>query len=590
MFGRRIVAFLPVRFSRRSAHSYVHGTSLHPLLYETIGARFHAAVEAAPDRTLYVFDHQNVRKTYAEAYADARRLACVMVELGLRPGDRVGIWGPNNYEWVTCHMASAIAGLVQVNINPSYQSEELRFALQKVGVRCLITPRAHKRSDYLRTLHDVIPELATAKHGSGNVRCRGLPDLQHIVLFGEEKEARGVWRYEELMGGIGSSSEHRLKEIEEGVRADDPVNIQYTSGTTGNSKAAMLTHHGLLNNAHFQGLRSRYDHGRHIICIPCPLFHCFGSVCGVLNALSHRQTAVFPDAGFNPLRTLEVVAAERCTSLYGTPTMFIDMLAHLDEIRERGLSVASLNAGYISGAPCPVALCDRLVNELGMRNLTVMYGATEMSPVATMSRLDQPSAERIRNVGYVMDHVELAVVDEEGQVVPRGTAGELLARGYCIMRGYYEDEERTRAELTPDRWYHTGDAASIAEDGAVSIVGRTKDMIIRGGENIYPTEIEQFLFKIDGVADAHVIGVPDDRMGEAVCAWIRLREGVTTLTPETIKDACRAKITHYKVPKYVLIKQEADFPLTATGKVKKSELRLISMKELGMVHVHSQFN
>ncbi|GMT34022.1 hypothetical protein PFISCL1PPCAC_25319 [Pristionchus fissidentatus] len=587
---RRIFARLPLRYPKRAAHSYVHGTSSHPLLYETIGHRFRAAVEAVPDKTLYVFDHQNVRKSYAEAYADARRLACALLELGLKPGDRVGIWGPNNYEWVTCQMATAIGGFIQVNINPSYQSEELRFALEKVGVRCLITPRAHKRSNYFRTIHDVIPNLAAAKAGSGHVKSRNLPDLEHIVMFGEHENVKGAWRYEDLLLGVGSTSESRLKAIEETIRVDDPVNIQYTSGTTGYPKGASLTHHNLLNNSYFQGLRSAYDRGDHIICIPNPLYHCFGSTMGVLNAMSHKQTTVFPDAGFNPLRTLEVVAKERCTSLYGTPTMFIDILQHLDDIRAAGLNVNSLNAGYIAGAPCPFALCDRLVNELGMRNLCVLYGSTEMSPVVTMSLLEHAPSERIKNVGYVMDHVELLVVDDEGQVVPRGIKGELLARGYCNMRGYYNDEERTKKELTPDRWYHTGDTAHISDDGAVNIVGRTKDMIIRGGENIYPTEIEQFLFKLRGVADAQVIGVPDERMGEAVCAWIRLREGVHDITPEMIQEACKGKIAHFKIPKYVLIKKEADFPLTATGKVKKYELRLISKKELGLEQVRSHFN
>ncbi|KAF8382148.1 hypothetical protein PRIPAC_71290 [Pristionchus pacificus] len=551
MSFRRIFARLPYRYAKRTAHSYVHGTSAHQLLYETIGARFRSAVEAVPDKTLYVFDHQNIRKTYGEAYSDARRLACALLELGLKPGDCVGIWGPNHYEWVTCQMATAIGGFIQVNINPSYQSEELRFALEKVGVRCLITPRAHKKSNYFRTLHDIIPNLASAKAGSGHIKCRNLPDLEHIVLFGEHENVKGAWRYEDLMMGVGSTSENRLKSIEDTIRVDDPVNIQYTSGTTGYPKGATLTHHNLLNNSHSQGLRSMYDHGDHIICIPNPLYHCFGSTMGVLNALSHKQTTVFPDAGFNPLRTLEVVAKERCTSLYGTPTMFIDILAHLEEVQARGLSVNSLNAGYIAGAPCPFALCDRLVNELGMRNLSVLYGSTEMSPVVTMSRLEHAPSERIKNVGYVMDHVELLVVDDEGQVVPRGTKGELLARGYCNMRGYYNDEERTKKELTADRWYHTGDTASISEDGAVNIV----------------------------------IGVPDERMGEAVCAWIRLREGVTDVTPEMIKEACKGKIAHYKIPKYVLIKKEADFPLTATGKVKKYELRLMSKKELGLEQV-----
>ncbi|GMS78551.1 hypothetical protein PENTCL1PPCAC_726, partial [Pristionchus entomophagus] len=432
--------------------------------------------------------------------------------------------------------------------------------------------------------------MASARPGAGHVSCRALPDLKHVVLFGEQEAARGAWRYEDLMRGVGSAAVNRLASIEHTVKVDDPVNIQFTSGTTGRPKGSTLTHHGLLNNGHTQGLRSGYDRGDHVICLPSPLYHCFGSVCGVLNVLSHGQAIVFPDAGFNPLRTLEVVAKERCTSLYGTPTMFIDILAHLDEAKQKGLSVDSLNGGYMTGAPCPVALCDRLVREMGMRNLCVQYGSTELSPMVTMSRLDQEPSQRLQNVGYVMDHVELAVVDHEGQVVPRGTDGELLARGYGVMRGYFNDEERTKKELRADRWYHTGDTARIAQDGAVSIVGRTKDMIIRGGENIYPTEIEKFLYTIDGVAGVYVIGVPDERMGEAVCAWVRLKEDVTGVTPETIRDACKGKIAHYKVPQYVQIKTMSDIPMTATGKVKKNEMRAISTKELGLEKVRSQFN
>ncbi|CAJ0579227.1 unnamed protein product, partial [Mesorhabditis spiculigera] len=385
----------------------------------------------------------------------------------------------------------------------------------------------------------------------------------------------------------GAEEEQRLEEINRRIGPDTPVNIQYTSGTTGHPKAATLSHHNIVNNAYLTGIGTNYHIGEHRICVPNPLYHCFGCVMGTLNALVHKQSLVFPDKWFNPASTLDAVEEERCTALYGTPTMFVDVFKHGIE----GRDLSSLRSGYIAGSPCPVALCERMVNDLGLRDLAVLYGSTELSPIVTLSRLDEAPLERIKNVGYVAAHTELCVVDAEGTIVPRGEKGELMARGYMLMSGYFNDEEKTKKEITDTRWYHTGDTALMDENGAISIVGRTKDMIIRGGENIYPTEIEQFMFRLPYIADAQVIGVPDERFGEAVCVWVMLRKGFEDkVTAEQIREDCKGKIAHYKVPAYVCIKKMEDFPVTATGKIRKVEMREMARKELGLENVRDVFN
>ncbi|KAH7720741.1 acyl-CoA synthetase family member 2 [Aphelenchoides avenae] len=567
--------------------SYVYGASRVPLLHDTVGQRLRQAAEAVPDREVFIFKRDNVRKTYAELLKDARDLAQGLLHLGLKPGDRVGIWGPNHYEWVVAQFATALCGAILVNINPAYRSYELRFALEKVGVSILITPPEYKDSNYYRILTEIVPEMAAQRENIGILVSHDLPHLKHVVMFGaDESSYRGAWKYSEIATAGGSTEAQLLDDIETKIRFDDPVNIQYTSGTTGNPKAATLSHHNIVNNAYFTGLRMHFEKERTIICVPPPLYHCFGCVIGTLNAVIHQQTCVFPAPKFSASAALEAIEEEKCTALYGTPTMFIDILNHPNRPHTK---IDSLNAGIIAGSPCPVAMCDRLISELNLRNLAVGYGSTEISPLCTLSHLDETPHERIKSVGHVMEHVEVCVVNREGHLVKRGEKGEIMARGYSVMRGYWADEDRTREEITPDRWYHTGDIGTMNADGSVCVSGRSKDVVIRGGENIYPTEVEQFLFKHPAVADVQVIGVPDQRYGEELCAWIRLREDVK-LTEEELREYCRGRIAHYKVPRYMLFKTEDEFPLTATGKVKKYKLRELSKKELGLENVQSHFN
>ncbi|KAL6742517.1 hypothetical protein Aduo_015661 [Ancylostoma duodenale] len=572
----------------RSLHSYVHGASSLTLSFETTGHCLRRTAEKAPDQEFLVFRQQNIRKTFSQLLEDARRLAAGFIALGLKPGDRVGIWGHNYYEWTLVQFATAISGMIQVNINPYYQPNELRYALEKVEVSALVMPTAHKHFNYMTSLYEVVPQVAGGKPGNGSLRSRDLPDLHHIIVFGEEEPLKGAWDFNEILNGAGALDFRVLDTLESKIKPDDPVNIQYTSGTTGFPKACTLTHHNLLNNSHMTGLRSNWHKEKHVICLPNPLYHTFGCVIGVLNALNHRQTCVFPSISYEVARIFDAIQEEKCTFLFGSPTMYIDLLS---SPLMKQCDLSSVRGGYVGGAPCPYALCEKMVNELNMSDMYVIYGSTELSPAVIMSRSDQPPLKRIESVGYVMPHCELAIVDEHGQVVPRGERGELWARGYMTMLGYWADEIGTHKDLTRDRWYHTGDTATMNEDGSVMIVGRTKEMICRGGENIYPTEIEQQIHKFPYVADVQVIGVPDDRLGEAVCAWIRLREEFKgKISPENIIEACKGKISPYKIPKYVLIKEEKDFPMTATGKVKKNELKVLSKELLHLENIQSHFN
>ncbi|PAV64450.1 hypothetical protein WR25_07037 [Diploscapter pachys] len=506
-----------------SRKSYTQGLSLAPLLFETIGERFRSAVDQVPDREFVIFKRDNIRKTYLQVLKDAEKLATGLIHLGIEKGDRVGIWGPNSYEWIVTQFATALGGMILVNINPSYQSEEL------IG--------AYKYSD--------------------------------VIKMGTDEDRT------------------KLSNTERYIQPDDPANIQYTSGTTGQPKGATLTHNNVLNNGYFVGIRAGYHEQRTIICVPNPLYHCFGCVMGILSAMTHQQTCVFPAPSFEPLAALQAVDEEKCTALYGTPTMFIDMLSHPEYPK---YNYESIRSGFIAGAPCPITLCRRLVNELNMHDMQVCYGTTETSPVSFMSVRDDPPEQRIKSVGHIMDHLEAAVIDKQGRVVPRGEKGEVVVRGYSVMRCYWNGEEQTKKEITEDRWYHTGDIAVMHENGTISIVGRSKDMIVRGGENIYPTEVEHFLLKHHKLADVHIVGVPDERFGEAVCAWVRLKPQAEQTTEEEIKEWCKGKIAHFKIPRYILFKKEHQFPMTVTGKVKKFALREMSKIELGLQQVVSHFN
>ncbi|KAI1720672.1 AMP-binding enzyme domain-containing protein [Ditylenchus destructor] len=540
--------------------SYVHGCSTVSLLFDTVGERLRMAAKNYPDREFVIFKKDGVRKTYKEVLEDSEKLALGLIHLGLVKGDRIGIWSPNRYEWIVTQFGSSLAGLVLVNVNPMYQSEDLSYAVEKVGIKALLAPVEFKRSKYYNTLNELIPELVKYPKGKGKIDTDTFPKLRHLIIFDsdDDKAYNGAWRYSQILQLGTVEDKRKLAQIEHSVQPDCPANIQYTSGTTGKPKGATLTHHNIVNNAYFVGLRAGY----------------------------HEKTCVFPAPSFEPLAALKAIHEERCTAVYGTPTMYIDMFNH-PEFNDYNYS--SIRSGIVAGAPCPVTLCARLVNDLGMKDLQVCYGTTETSPVSFMSVRDDPPLERIRNVGHIMDHLEAAIVDKEGRIVPRGERGDVLVRGYSVMHGYWDNEDQTRAEITKDRWYHTGDIGVMHERGTVSIVGRSKDMIVRGGENIYPTEVEQFLDRHPAVDDVQVIGVPDDRFGEVVCAWIRLKPGARA-TEEEIREYCRGKIAHYKIPKYILFKETVEFPMTVTGKIKKYEMREITKQELGLNRVESHFN
>lgn len=568
-------------------NSYIHGTSNIPLRNETLGQTLRNTTERVPDKEFCAFLKYPLRKTYEEFYHDVRQMAASLYTLGLEKGDRVGVWGPNYYEWVVLQYACAFAGVIQVNVNPHYLHEELRFVMRKTGMKVLFAPKRHKHSNYVHTLIEAMPEMRRGKPGVGHIKSHDIPDLRHIVLFGDDVPVHGAWVYSDLMNAAGTDERAKLEDMDRKLRPDEPVNMQFTSGTTGHPKGATLTHFGLNNNAYFAGIRLGWDREDHRICIPNPLYHCFGCAVGVINAVNHGQTVVFPSKSYHVPDIFEAIQNERCTTMFGTPTMFIDVLK---SPLMKQYDISSLRGGVIGGAPCPLALCEKMVKEMRMTDFAVIYGSTETSPLVTMSELHVDPFERIKSVGSVMPHQEIAIVDEYGVPVPTGAKGELWSRGYSTMLGYWADQDKTNLAITRDRWYKSGDTAVMNEDGTINIVGRTRDMIVKGGENVYPTEVEQFLHKLDYVADAHVVGVPDDRYGENICAWVRLRvEDEGKIKPEQIIKDCKHGMAHYKVPKYVLIKKESEFPLTISGKVKKYEIQKISKELLGLGTVKSHF-
>ena len=535
--------------------SYVHGASTTPLLGETVGQLLDRVAARWPDRPALVVRQQGVRWTYRAFHAEVERVAAGLLALGLEPGDRVGIWAPNRAEWVVTQFAAPKAGLVLVNINPAYRSHELTYALNKVGCRALILPRAFKSSRYLEILASVRAEL---------------PDLRHTILLDDVAEP-DMLRWSDIVADDVSRA--RLADIETRLSFDDPANIQFTSGTTGAPKGATLTHHNIVNNGFFIGEAMRLTEDDRL-CIPVPFYHCFGMVLGNLACVTHGACMVIPGEGFDALATLQTVAEERCTGLHGVPTMFI---AELEHPRFGEFDLSSLRTGIMAGSPCPIEVMRRVVDEMHMAQVTIAYGMTETSPVSFQTVTDDPLELRVSTVGRVHPHVEVKVVDEAGQIVPRGETGELLTRGYSVMRGYWGDDLATRTALDAARWMHTGDLATLDDEGYCRIVGRLKDLIIRGGENIYPREIEEFLYGHPDIQEVQVFGVPDPRLGEQVGAWIRLREGATT-TEEAIREHCRRHLAYFKVPHHVRFVD--DFPMTVTGKVQKYLMREAMIAEL----------
>ena len=560
------------RSRRQPSLSFVSGISDQPLLYRTVDGVLKAAVDQVPDRLALVVPFQSTRFTFAEFDREVERVARGLVACGLKPGERIGIWAPNCAEWVLTMFGAARAGLVLVNINPAYRNTELEFALRLVGCRALVFAPRFKTSDYVAMLQSLIPELRSA--APGRLVCAAFPELRLLVQLGTEPVA-GTLSFSDLLASGHDLEEAALASIEEQLDADQVFNIQFTSGTTGTPKGATLTHFNIVNNGFFvgEGMRLTADDS---VCIPVPLYHCFGMVLGVLAATTHGAASVFSGDGFEPLAVLETVANARCTALYGVPTMFI---AELEHPRFSQFDLSSLRTGIMAGSPCPIAVMRRVVAEMHMPEVTICYGMTETSPVSFQSQPDDPIDRRVGTVGRVHPHVQVKIIDSNGHVTPRGTAGELLTRGYSVMRGYWGDAERTRDVIDAGGWMHTGDLGVIDEQGYCNIVGRVKDMIIRGGENVSPREIEEFLYRHPAVLDVAVVGVPDAKYGEAVCACIRLRDGMTA-SDEEIREFCRGQIAHYKVPRYVRFVES--FPLTISGKVQKYLIREHLRSELNL--------
>ncbi|WP_407671171.1 AMP-binding protein [Nocardia stercoris] len=521
-----------------------------PLLEETIGANLRRTAARFPDRDALIDQHGRVRLTYREFAAEVDALAQGLLSAGIGKGDRVGIWAPNCPQWTLTQYATAAIGAILVTINPAYRAHELRYVLQQAGIRLLVAASSFKTSDYAAMIEQVRPEC---------------PDLDQVLLL-DTPQWDGL-----LDSGRGASPE-RLAQAAARLSPDDPINIQYTSGTTGFPKGATLSHRNILNNGYFVGELCGYTE-RDRICIPVPFYHCFGMVMGNLAATSHGAAMVIPGPAFEPRATLEAVAAEACTSLYGVPTMFIAELA-VPEFATYDLS--SLRTGIMAGSPCPVEVMKQVIERMGMREVSICYGMTETSPVSTQTRRDDTLVQRTATVGRAGPHLEIKIVDPAtGATVPRGEQGELCTRGYSVMLGYWNDPAKTAEAIDVERWMHTGDLATMDDDGYVAITGRIKDMVIRGGENIYPREIEEFLYTHPDVLDAQVIGVPDDRYGEELMAWIRLSEGASELTAESLREFCAGKLAKYKIPRYVHVVDE--FPMTVTGKIRKVEMREIAI-------------
>ena len=553
--------------------SYVHGASGTPLLGETIGEAFCRAVERYGDAEALVSRHQGLRYTYRALAELVDRAARGLMASGIERGDRVGVWSPNRAEWVVTQFATARMGAILVNVNPAYRQHELEYALGQSGVKMLVAAPGFRSHDYRATLVEILPELASAT--PGELRAERLPELRSIVLLGGGV-APGMLPWDDLLERASAVDPAALEARAAALQFDDPINIQYTSGTTGYPKGATLSHHNILNNGFFVGERMRLTSADRL-CIPVPLYHCFGMVLGNLACVTHGATMVYPGEAFDPLAVLETIQAERCTAVHGVPTMFIAELDHPEFAR---FDLSTLRTGIMAGSPCPVEVMKRVNTAMHMTEVEICYGMTETSPVSFQTLPEDDEERRVATVGSVHPHVEVKVVDPaSGAVVPRGTPGELLTRGYLVMLGYWGNDAATRAAIDAAGWMHTGDLAVMRDDGYVNIVGRIKDMIIRGGENVYPREIEEFLYGHPKVADVQVIGVPDPRYGEEVMAWVRLKDGETS-DPEELRAYCRGRIATYKIPRYV--KFVDAFPMTVTGKIQKFKMREQAIEELGL--------
>jgi fatty-acyl-CoA synthase len=553
--------------------SVVVGAAEPPLLEHTIGQALALAAQRWPDAEALVSRHQGVRLTWKEFARQVDAFAAGLLALGLEPGDRVGVWAPNCAEWTIAQFATARAGLIQVNINPAYRTSELDYTLAKVGVKALVCAARFKTSDYLAMTEALAPEIAACAPGA--LTSPALPMLKSVIRIGGE--ARPGWlAFEDVAGLAGEAERAALAEIGPRLDRNEAINIQFTSGTTGLPKGATLSHRNILNNAYFVGLAMGLREGDRL-CIPVPLYHCFGMVMGNLACCVHGATMVYPADAFDPLAVLETVEAERCTALHGVPTMFIAQLEHPQFER---FDLSSLRTGIMAGSPCPVEVMRKVIDRMHMTQVGIAYGMTETSPVSFQTAVDDALDRRVSTIGRVQPHLEVKIVGPDGAIVPRGQTGELCTRGYSVMLGYWDDPEKTAEAVDAEGWMHTGDLAVLDDAGYGNIVGRIKDMVIRGGENVYPREIEEFLFRHPKIEDVQVVGVPDPKYGEEICAWIKLRAGESA-SPEEILAFCKGQIAHYKIPRYVRFVDA--FPMTVTGKIQKFEIRKAMVEELHLM-------
>ena len=543
--------------------SYYSGASTAQIIYETIGSYFDKIAELHSTNSALIVRHQGINWTYGELQAQVNRLAMGLIHLGIEPGDRVGIWGPNSSEWVLVQLATAKIGAIMVCINPAYRLYELEYALNKVECKTLITDVSFKTSDYLGMINTLAPELESSH--PGQLEAKKLPYLKHVIRMGSDNTP-GMYNFDAVCAAGTDDDQVTMDALQGRLQPDDAINIQFTSGTTGNPKGATLSHCNILNNGFLTGLAMQLG-PEDKLCIPVPLYHCFGMVLSVLACVSHGATMVFPGPAFDPEETLRSVEAEGCTALHGVPTMFI---TELDHQRFSDYDLSTLRTGIMAGAPCPVEVMKRVLSEMHMDDILIAYGQTELSPINNMTLPNDTLERRTETVGRAMPWVEIKVVDETGRVVPVGQKGEICTRGYSVMQGYWNDEERTAETIDSAGWLHSGDIATMDEAGYVRIVGRIKDMIIRGGENIYPREIEEFLYQHPAISEVQVFGVPDEKMGEEVCAWIQLNDGFD-LSDEDVKAYCRDQITHFKIPRHIRFVTE--YPMTVTGKIQKFVMR-----------------
>lgn len=553
--------------------SYTSGICEKPLIGKTIGELFDEIAELYPENEALVARHQGIRLTYRQLKEQVDNCARALIAAGVKKGERVGIWSPNCAEWPVVQYATGKIGAILVNINPSYRLHELEYALNQSGCSFLFTADEFKKSNYIEMLNSLAPELKTA--APGQLRAEKLPRLRAVVHL-EWNRIPGMWSWHDFLEKAKEVSPETLAKRQSLCSFDDPINIQYTSGTTGFPKGATLSHHNIINNGYFVAETMNFTHTDRLV-IPVPLYHCFGMVLGNLGCLTHGATMIYPSQGFEPDAVLRAVEEEGATAVYGVPTMFIAELEHPDFYK---YDLSSLRTGIMAGAPCPIEVMKKVKTIMHMPEVQIAYGMTETSPVSTQTRPGTPLEKQVSTVGQIHPHLEIKIIDPETQrIVPVGTAGELCTRGYSIMLGYWRDEAKTREAIDIARWMHSGDLATMDEEGYINIVGRIKDMIIRGGENIYPREIEEFLFTHPKVSEVQVIGVPDEKYGEEVMAWIKLKQGESA-TEEEIKAYCQGRIAHYKIPRY--IKFTESFPMTVTGKIRKVEMRQMSVKELGL--------